>query len=120
MVVLMDSIAYADQSDADRIVVAGSHGGRSSGRFAVEQPLAACFLNDAGVGKDDAGIAALPMLDQAGMVGATYSSQTARIGDSRDAWESAVISHVNRQAERLGFAVGEGLAAAIQRVYGAA
>ncbi len=116
--VLMDSIAYAEEDDAGKIVVAGSHGGRSSGRFAIEYPLAACFLNDAGVGKDNAGIASLAMLDELGRLGATYDFNTARIGDARDAWTNGVISHVNEVAARAGFAAGEGLADAIRRIFG--
>ncbi len=117
-VVLMDSISYMDASDAGQIVVSGSHGGLSSGRYAVEYPLAACFLNDAGVGKEDAGIAALAMLDDLGRACATYGSDSARIGDSADAWSCGVISHVNRTAQALGFAAGERVADAIARVFG--
>jgi len=117
-VVMMDSIAYAEESDVGHIVVAGSHGGRSSGRFAIKFPLAACFLNDAGVGKENAGIASLTMLDDLGRCGATYDSQSARIGDCRDAWEHGVISHVNPHAAQLGFAPGEPVADAIRRVFG--
>ncbi len=117
-VVLMDSISYVGASEAGQIVVSGSHGGLSSGRYAVEYPLAACFLNDAGVGKDDAGIAALAMLDDLGLACATYASQSARIGDSADAWSCGVISHVNRTAGALGFAAGEPVADAIGRVFG--
>jgi len=119
-VVLMDSIAYADDDEAGQIVVAGSHGGRSSARFALEYPLAICFLNDAGVGKDDAGIASLEMFDEIDRAGATYDSNTARIGDAIDAWENGVISHVNRTAAGMGFAAGERVADAIRRVYGRA
>ncbi len=119
-VLLMDSIAYVEESDAGQIVIAGSHGGRSSGRFAIEHALAACFLNDAGIGKDDAGIAALAMFDELGRAGATYDSKTARIGDARDAWQHGVISHVNRQASQLGLVAGERVADAVQRVFGSA
>lgn len=119
-VLLMDSIVYVEASDAGQIVIAGSHGGRSSGRFAIEHALAACFLNDAGIGKDDAGIAALAMFDELGRAGATYDSKTARIGDARDAWQHGVISHVNRQASQLGLVAGERVADAVQRVFGSA
>lgn len=119
-VLLMDSIAYVEESDAGQIVIAGSHGGRSSGRFAIEHALAACFLNDAGIGKDDAGIAALAMFDDLGRAGATYDSNTARIGDARDAWLHGVISHVNIQASQLGFVAGERVADAVPRVFGPA
>ncbi len=117
-VVLMDSISYVDASDEGQIVVSGSHGGLSSGRYAVEYPLAACFLNDAGVGKDDAGIASLGMLDDLGLACATYGSQTARIGDSADAWACGVISHVNRTAAALGFVPGVRVADAVGKVFG--
>jgi hypothetical protein len=117
-VVLMDSISFVSEADADRIIVAGSHGGRSSGEFAVAHRLAACFLNDAGVGKDKAGIAALAMLDALARPGATYDSNSARIGDAQDAWDNGVISFVNRAAAALGFAAGEPVQAAIRRVFG--
>jgi hypothetical protein len=119
-VVLMDSISFVAESDAGHIVVSGSHGGRSSGEFAVRHALAACFLNDAGVGKDDAGIAALAMLDALARPGAVYDSQSARIGDAQDAWENGVISFVNSAAASLGFAAGEPVSAAIRRVFGKA
>jgi hypothetical protein len=119
-IVLMDSIAYVEAEDSDQIVVAGSHGGVSSGRFAIEYPLGVCFLNDAGVGKQDAGIASLAMMDALGRCGATYDSMSARIGDARDAWENGVISHVNKTATKLGFTAGERIADALRRVYGKA
>lgn len=119
-VVLMDSIAYADDADAGQILVAGSHGGRSAAHFALKYPFAICFLNDAGVGKDDAGIASLEMFDEADRAGATYGASSARIGDALDAWENGVISHVNRTAARMGFAAGERVADAVRRVYGGA
>ena len=57
-VIAMDSISYVDAADAGHIVVSASHGGASSAEYARTQPLAAVFFNDAGVGKDKAGIAA--------------------------------------------------------------
>ena len=55
-VLLLDSITWVDAGDAGHVVVSGSHGGRSAGEYAVLFPLALCCLNDAGVGKDRAGI----------------------------------------------------------------
>ena len=66
-VVLMDSITSASEDDVDQIVISASHGGVSSGEFATRQRLGACFFNDAGVGKDDAGVAALKMLEDIGV-----------------------------------------------------
>jgi hypothetical protein len=58
-VIVMDSITKVEPEDKGSIVVSASHGGASSGEFALEVPLKAAFFNDAGVGKDDAGIVAL-------------------------------------------------------------
>jgi hypothetical protein len=117
-VLVMDSIAYVDAADARRIVVSGSHGGRSSGRFAAEYPLRMCFLNDAGIGKDEAGIASLALFDALGRAGATYDSATARIGDATDAWDNGVVSRVSHEARALGFIEGERVREAVLRVFG--
>ena len=65
-VIVMDSITKVSPEDKDAIVVCASHGGTSSGEFALEVPLKAVIFNDAGVGKDNAGIAALDMLQKRG------------------------------------------------------
>ena len=83
-VVVMDSITKVTAEDTGGVIVSASHGGASSGEFALEVPLKAVFFNDAGVGKDDAGIAALRMLQESGVAGGTVSHTTARIGDSQD------------------------------------
>jgi len=108
-VVLMDSITLLDADDANACVVSASHGGVSSGEVASGVPLIAVFFNDAGVGKDDAGIAALAMLENAGVPAGTVSHTSARIGDAEDTWNNGVISHVNRAARDLGLAPGSRL-----------
>ena len=50
---LMDSITQVAVFDEGALVVSGSHGGTSSGKFALDVPLRMAFFNDAGVGKDD-------------------------------------------------------------------
>lgn len=117
-VLLLDSITWLDAGDAGQIVVSGSHGGRSAGEYAILFPLALCCLNDAGVGKDRAGIVALDMLDARGSPGVTFSHDSARIGEARDAWEHGVISHCNRRAAALGFKSGGGLRDEIGRIFG--
>lgn len=108
-VLIMDSITKVTPEDEGAIVVSASHGGASSGEFALEVPLGAVFFNDAGVGKDEAGIAALAMLEARGVAGGTVSHLSARIGDSQDMWEHGVVSHVNAQARALGILPGQPL-----------
>ena len=114
---LADSITILTPDDAGCIVVSGSHGGRSAGEYAVRYPLALCCLNDAGVGKDHAGIAALAMLDAQGIAGVAYSHVSARIGEAADGWENGVVSHVNNAARALGFCVSTRLREAIERAF---
>lgn len=106
-VVLMDSITQVTPQDEGAIVVSASHGGLSSGEFALEVPLQLAFFNDAGVGKDEAGIAALAMLQARQVAGGTVSHTSARIGDSQDMWDHGVVSHVNVQARALGIEPGQ-------------
>ena len=115
-VIAMDSITMVMPEDAGAIVVSGSHGGASSGAFALEVPLKAAFFNDAGIGKDDAGIVALEMLQAAGVAAGTVSHSSARIGDARDCWESGVISRCNAAARAFGIEPGTKLRAALSRL----
>lgn len=108
-ILIMDSITKVAAEDRGAIVVSASHGGASSGEFALEVPLKAVFFNDAGVGKDDAGIAALAMLQAKNIAGGTVAHTSARIGDSQDMWDFGVISHVNDAARKLGLAPGQRL-----------
>jgi len=105
-VVIMDSITKVTREDEGAIVVCASHGGTSSGEFALEVPLKAVIFNDAGVGKDNAGIAALEMLQKRGVAAATVAHTSGRIGDSMDMWENGVLSHVNAVGRSAGLAVG--------------
>lgn len=105
-VLLVDSITQLEAQDAGAFVVAGSHGGASSAAYALAQPLALAVFNDAGVGKDSAGIVALERLQAHGIACATVSHASARIGDARDAWQHGVVSHANAAALALGLRPG--------------
>ncbi len=117
-VVLMDSISSIGPDDEGQIVVSASHGGVSSGQFATSRRLGACFFNDAGVGKEDAGIAALGMLEDLEVAGATLSHESARIGDARDHWEHGIVSHVNAAAARAGLRPGLPVQASVAQLAG--
>ena len=108
-VLIMDSITKVTSEDEGSLVVSASHGGASSGEFALEVPLRAAFFNDAGVGKDGAGIAALDMLQARGVAAATVSHLSARIGDCQDTWDHGVVSHANARALELGIVPGQSL-----------
>lgn len=115
-IVIMDSITKVTPDDAGGVVVSASHGGASSGEFALEVPLKAVFFNDAGVGKDSAGIAALAMLQAAAVAAGTVAHTSARIGDAQDMRNHGVISHVNEAARTMGLAEGQLLREALPRL----
>ena len=115
-VVLLDTIAHVEPQDERRIVVAGSHGGVSSGEYAARVHLMAVFFNDAGFGKERAGCAALPLLDAKAIAAGTVSHDTAMIGDAKDGWESGIISALNASAQAMGFRIGQSLQQAVRNL----
>lgn len=112
-VVLLDSVTEVTPDHAGKIVVTGSHGGVSAAHYARAVAARLYVFNDAGVGKDEAGIAALTSLEAQGVAAATVSHVSARIGEAHDAWDCGVISHVNARAARLGLRPGVALKLAV-------
>ena len=105
----MDSVSLLRADDVGQIAVTASHGALLGGRrdMIVKGPPLGIVFNDAGVGIDRAGIARLPVLDEAGIPAAAVAATSARIGDARSAWESGRLSHVNRLAGSLGAKPGD-------------
>jgi hypothetical protein len=112
-VLLIDSITQLQPQDAGVIAISGSHGGVSAAQYAPAVPLRLVVFNDAGVGRHEAGVAALALLQAAGRAAVAVAHTTARIGDAQDHWAHGVISRVNPAAAALGLAPGQALRAAI-------
>ena len=104
---VVDSITELDSADAGCLAVSGSHGGISSARFALAARPMLSIFNDAGVGKDAAGLAALPFLQSHALAACTVSHDSARIGDARSTLNDGIISHVNALATALGIHPGQ-------------
>ncbi len=117
-VVAVDTIAHVKPEDAGQVIMTGSHGGISSGEYAGKVPITAVFFNDAGVGKDKAGTASLPYLEDLGILAGTVSHDSALIGNARETWNHGIVSAVNARAAKAGFVVGEPVRQAVQRVFG--
>ena len=114
----LDSVSLVRPSDAGQIIIAGSHGGVLGGRpeTAIKIDAFAAFYNDAGVGKDMAGISRLPALEERAIIGGTVSSQSARIGDGRSTYETGIISHINAVAASAGASLDMPLKNFIQKL----
>ena len=110
-VILLDSIALIGKDAAGFTVVSGSHGGASAAKFVLDigiQPKIV-FYNDAGGGKDDAGIVALSLLAGIRVPCATYAHTSARIGDAADGYANGIVTHTNALATAMGVRVGDRL-----------
>ncbi len=110
---LFDSVTESVEVGAGRVVVTGSHGGISSGRFALQARPALVVFNDAGIGLDEAGVAALPLLQGRGIAACTVAYTTARIGEARSTLATGVISRANDAALALGLRPGRALREAL-------
>src|SRR6201987_5025275 len=79
-----DSITRVGTDAAGAVVVNGSHGGIYAAYLAAKLRVAAAVFNDAGVGRDQAGIAGLDYLAGLAIPAAAVGHGTARIGDGFD------------------------------------
>ena len=104
---VVDSITELGPQDAGCLAVSGSHGGISSARYALAARPHLSIFNDAGVGKDEAGLAALPFLQSHGLAACTVAHSSARIGEAQSTLDEGVVSHVNALAQALGVVVGQ-------------
>ena len=105
-IVAMDSNSMVTQNNQMDIIMTGSHGGRVGSQPAVKHPVAAAFYNDAGVGKENAGISRLTWLEENHIFGAAVDANTARIGIGLETYNSGIVSHVNALAEPIGIRPG--------------
>ena len=103
---LVDSITEAPAHGSGRVVVSGSHAGASVVRYAAQAQARLAVFNDAGIGKDEAGVAALPGLQALGIAACAVGHDSACIGDARSTFEDGVISRCNDGARAPGTALG--------------
>ncbi|MGA9015489.1 MAG: hypothetical protein WB509_23615 [Acetobacteraceae bacterium] len=111
-IVVADSITRVEPDSAGAVIVNASHGGIYAAYLAAKLQAAAAIFNDAGVGRDRAGIGGLDYLDEFGIAAATVGHDTARIGDGADMMASGVITHANGIAASLGVQPGQSCRAA--------
>lgn len=99
----VDSITKPAAGELEGLVcLSGSHGGTYAAYLAARTRARAVVLHDAGVGRDDAGIACIDYCQALGMASATVGHMSARIGDGADMLVRGRISHANEQARAVG------------------
>ncbi|MEO8717479.1 MAG: hypothetical protein ABI423_04595 [Burkholderiales bacterium] len=101
-----DSVTELGAEHRGAVLVAGSHAGRIAAYYASRAGVHAVILNDAGIGKEEAGVAGLAALEGVGMAAAAASHATARIGDGTDTLSRGVVSRANALAAACGVVAG--------------
>lgn len=105
-VVCVDSIAFAEPSDAARVVCIGGHAGPAAYEYVLRLRPHAVISTDGGIGKDRSGLVALDLARGDGIPWAAVGVATARLGDGFSTWRDGVIAHLNEPAAATGVRIG--------------
>jgi uncharacterized protein YunC (DUF1805 family) len=101
-----NSLTSFEQDDHRRdVVLGGSFAGAPTGVLPVRQGARGWIAHEAGPGKDEAGIAGLPVADRFGVPAAAIGTMSARIA-SGDGLLSGIVAQVNLAASTLGVVLG--------------
>lgn len=100
--IVTDSSTKIGAEAENSVVITASHGGIYSAYLVALLGVRAAIFNDAGVGKDSAGIAGLQYLQGIGIAAAAIGYDTARIGDGKDMIVRGIVRHANPIAYSLG------------------
>lgn len=109
-IVTASSSATAPDTTRGRVLVSGSYGGIYNAWHALRRGALAVILNDAGVGKNGAGVSGLAWMDALGVAGAVADCWSCHIGDGEHMLAHGRISRANRSARQLGCRAGQSVA----------
>jgi len=115
-VYVADSATSFDRRHAQGVFVSGSHGGRTATLFALAAGARGALFNDAGIGKEDAGIGGLRVASRVHVAAATVDYRSARIGRGDETYYCGKISFRNAEAAAAGVQVGMDAADAAMRL----
>lgn len=117
-IVLLDSLGDLQNNNTSPILVCGSHcgGNRELARHVKNCHVKAVFLNNAGVGKNQAGIRGITHYEAENILACAVDNFSAEIGFARDTWESGIISHISTQAEAFGIQIGDTVNEAVTKI----
>jgi len=105
-ILLADTVTRLRDEHAGQVLVTGSHGGIIAAAYAAQARVRAVVFNDAGRGRDDAGVAGLAALDRIGIAACAVAHTSARIGDAADGFARGIVSACNAMAAAAGVAPG--------------
>jgi hypothetical protein len=105
-IIISNSATSLDESNQNDVVIFGSHCGTNVGEYVANLQVRGAIGNDAGRGKEDAGIAGLEALEKNGIPGAAVSAMSAQIGNGMSTYGEGTISATNESARKLGITAG--------------
>lgn len=102
----------------DDVFALGTHSARVAAEHAFRWNVKGWIANDAGMAKNQTGIAGLALCGDRGMPAASVSSASARIGDAMSTYEAGIISARNGPAQNRGVEIGMTAREALGRLLG--
>jgi hypothetical protein len=115
-IVLADSVTKPTEAWPGAVLIAGSHGGVYAAYCAAKAGVRGMILNDAGRGKDEAGIGGAAYCQALALPYAAVDTLSAKIGNGEDMAARGVISVANDSAAALGVTAGMAAAEAAKRM----
>jgi hypothetical protein len=115
-VLVFDSVVKLPPEANGAVVVGGSHGAIYAAYMSAKSGCRAAIHHDAGIGKDEAGVAGLAYADRLGMAMAAVATASARIGEGADLHARGIISRVNEVAAACGVTPGMSCREAAERL----
>ena len=104
--IIVDTTSDVHEGNNTDVIVTGSHSGQNSSEYLAHNNIKGTIGNDAGMGKNDAGIVGLKILEEHGIPAAAVASMSAKIGNGTSTYEQGKISAANGLAKELGITVG--------------
>jgi hypothetical protein len=97
-VLVVDSATQLGAAAKNAVVVCGSHGGLYPAWLAAKAGVRAIVLNDAGIGRHQAGVAGVAWLASLDIAACAVDYRSARIADGASMVEGGVVTMVNEAA----------------------
>lgn len=105
-IVIVDTSSDVDEGNNMDIIITGSHGGVNACEYMGNLKIKGMVSNDAGIGKNEAGIAGMKGLDKYDIPAVAVSTMSAKIGNGTSTYEQGSLSATNELAKKLGISQG--------------
>ncbi len=116
-IIIVDTTSDVHEGNDNDVIVTGSHGGKNSGEYLAHLNIKGVISNDAGMGKNDAGIAGIRILEERGTPAAAVAAMSAKIGNGTSTYQQGKISAANEPAKKLGVVAGMSAKAAADKMF---